>query len=382
MRRKQFFWRLVILSVVCSVYHCRKKPGDYIRKAREALEREDTSKAAFYFQKGYELSLSDHFFLLSRDAHFSHMEASSNRRHLILVQSSKKKSDFVYKAFHRDGDSEEIWESVEGEIKHSSISSNGKYILFVVSQLVLGAQAQVCKLVIWKVPKNKFIEISPNLNCGDRPAVSSKGEVLFMKKNQVWSWGGGGSSVSSEKINLWTSKTPDKPLKNQRVKASFSFSKQGSPFMTYGTAGIYKLYSLANHNLRLITKNASYYKIFFTSQNQNLGVITGGASQQKFTFFHPQYQNKVVKGFKIPVLKDISFVNENEYYSIESNRLHQTKRGEVTALPFFAKNILVDYKGGVFFLSLIGTLLHYQGILPNKLSQNIFTKTLDIEESR
>ena len=380
MRLESFFLSLVLCIIISSVSHCKKNPGDYIRKAREALEDENTSKAVFYFQKAYESSLSDRFFLLSRDTQFSQIEVSNSRRHLVLVQPSDKKSKFVYKVLHRNGDSEEIWENVKGVIKHSHISSNGKYVLFVVSQLIVETDEQLCKLIIWKASKNEFIEIIRNLNCENRPAVSSQAEVLFMKKNEIWFWRRSG--LPNGKRELWVNKTPDKPFKHQKAKAFFSFSAKNSPFMTYGTAGTYKLYALAHHNLQLLTKKSSYYKIFFMPKSPNPGVITGGASQQKFTFFHPRYHNQIIKEYSISVLKDISFVNENEYYFIESERLYQTKEGKSIALPFFAKNIFVNDRGGVFFLSSIGTFLHYEGILPNKLSQNIFTKTLDIEESK
>ncbi len=367
-----------ILFIVCWLYSCNNKPGDYIRKAKKALENENAPKAVFYFQKAYESSLDKSFLLLSKIDRFSKMEVSGDKKHIVLLKSSKNTSKFVYKVFDGGNSTQEVWENLEGEVKHSFVSFDGSYVLFTVTS----SKKSICKLIIWRASDNKFIKTINNLSCENRAAISSRGLVLFMKGNKIWSLHLSHSSTMNTPIALWVRQTPDKPFKNQRAKATFSFSSNALPFMTYGIAGTYKLYNLANRSLILLTKRAGYYQIFFTQRESYPGVITGGASQRKFTFFHFNYPNRIIKQYDISTLMGISFVKQNEYYSIESNRLYLTKNGKSTALPFFVKNIFAKENGGAFFLSSIGTPLHYEGIPPNRLSRTIFTKILEIEESK
>ena len=125
-----------------------------------------------------------------------------------------------------------------------------------------------------------------------------------------------------------------------------------------------------------------YQKSFFIQANSQPGVLTGGASQQRITFFYPNHYNRVFKKYPLATWKDSSFLKKDHYYFIESNRLNLSKNNEVTQLPFLAKEVFVRSDGSALFLSAIGTAMQYNGTLPDKLSQTIFDKALDIDESK
>ena len=376
MRIQKFF---LVFLIFLFLHFCREGPVEHIRKAKKALKNEDTSLAILHFQKAYESSLEDAFFLVPKDDHFSEMEVSGDQKHLLLVSAAKEESEFIYKSFHdNDEHYEEISDHLDGEVRHAYISFYGNYVLFVVS---LPDKAD-CTAVIWESQHDRFIKTIPNLSCLDRPAVSSGGVVIFMRKNRIWYLELKGPSGEASGVLPWVNKVPDKPVQKQPARASFAFAPDGSPFMTYGGAGNYKLYKLANKSLGLLSKQASHYKIFFIQNEAQPGVITGGASQQKLTFLNPDQPNRITKKYDFSAVKDISFVEEDQYYSIRSNRLYLFKSGESIPLPFLAQKIFARKNGDVFFLSSIGTAMRYGKALTNEISRSIFKRILDIEESK
>ena len=376
MRIQSFFLVFLIFSLL---HFCREGPADHIRKAKKALKNEDTSLAISHFQKAYESSLEDALFLVSKDDHFSEMEVSGDQKHLLLVSAAKEESEFIYKKFHDNDESyEEISDHLDGEIQHACISFYGNYVLFVVS---LPDKAD-CTAVIWESQHDRFIKTIPNLSCPDRPAVSSEGVVIFMRGDRIWYLELKGPSGEASGVLPWVDKVPDKPVPKQPAKASFAFAPDGSPFMTYGGAGTYKLYKLANKSLGLLSKQASHYKIFFIQDTAQPGVITGGASQQKLTFLNPDQPNLITKSYDVSAVKGISFVEEDHYYFIRSNRLYLFKNGESIPLPFLARKVFARKSGNVFFLSSIGTAMRYDKALTSRISRSIFKRLLDIEESK
>ena len=370
---RQYYW----LSLIFCLSFCYPQPGDYVRKAKYALEDENAILAVYYFQKAYEASLEDSFFIADKDEVFSKMKLSNDQNHLILVTTGKNESKFIYRDLKKD---EEFTDSVAGVIKQIYISVQGSYILFTSQKY----QDQNCYLCIYDTLDYKQVYQIENISCKDHSAVSQKGIVLFMQEEKI-KFLDLRKIVNANNISypeIWTSKSPDKPFKKEKAKVFFAFSTDDKPFMSYGIAGRYKLYNLSNHSLKLITKEASLSKIFFIQKNNQPGVLTGGASQQRITFFHPDHYNRVIKKYPLATWKDSSFFKANYYYFIESSRLHVKKNNKITQLPFLAKEVFARSNGSVFFLSAIGTAMQYNGKLPNKLSQTIFDKALDIDESK
>ena len=349
-------------------------------RPKKALKNEDTSLAALYFQKAYESSLEKIFFLFSKDDHFSEMEGSGDQKHLVLVKNLRSSSEIVYKKFHDSNDPyEEISSHLDGEIKNTYVSFYGRYVLFVVSS----AGKDDCDLILWEIKRDQLTKVLSHLSCLDRPAISRDGTIIFMRGNRIWYVEWDSSSQEVSKARLWVNKTPDKPFPRQQAKASFAFSPDRSPFMTYGMAGTYKLYKLADQSFRLLTREASHYKIFFIPRGINPGVIIGGASQQQLIFFNSNEPYRVIKKYNVSNLEDISFVKEDRYYLVQSNRVYLSKRGESTPLPFLARKVFAQKNGGAFFLSSIGTPMRYdEGSSTNRLSKSIFKRALDIEESK
>ena len=248
--------RFTFCALLCSVIlGCKPGPEKYILKAKEALNEQNPFLAIKYFHEAYEISLDKKFFLTDREEKFSNLYLSQNKKHLILLQNSDDSSSFIYRELSKQ-DKEEIEEDIDAKTIYLNVSPEGRYILFVLGS----DQKGKCDLNIWEVSKRDFIDPKIRVDCIDQPAISDEGYLLYKEKEHTMFLD---IKKSLLKPEMWTPKTPDIIYKKQTVKASFYFSPKNRPFLTFGNAGLYKLYDLSNRSLKLINKNLSRGKNIF-----------------------------------------------------------------------------------------------------------------------
>ncbi len=371
--------RLILFAFCAFLYSvvlgCKPGPEEYILKAKEALNDQNPLLAIKYFHEAYEISLDKKFFLTDREKKFSNLYLSQNKKHLILLQNLNNSSSFIYRDLSKQN-KKEIEEDIDAKTIHLNVSPKGTYILFVLRS----DQKGKCDLNIWEVSKRDFIDPKIRVDCIDQPAISDEGYVLYKERKHIMFLD---IKKSLLKPEMWTSRTPDIIYKKQTAKASFYFSPKNRPFLTFGKAGLYKLYDLSNRGLKLINKNLARGKIYFKKNMDHSGAIIGGAGKYSLSFFDPNFVGRVIKSYKLGIWKDISFINEGHYFFIQSGRIHEHNdefTNKTRELPFFAKNIFADEKGNLFFLSILGTPMRYKGETISQLNMKIFDKIIDLQE--
>ncbi len=366
--------RLAWLLLLFAVSFCGPKPEDYLQQAREALKAENSELALLHYQKAYETSLDDDFFVYDRDDSFYLLTVSTDLDWLLLIrklkEENKKPRYFLHvKHISEDDDYEE---ELQNRVDQVKISPAGKYVLLT------RRLADECELTVWNTSDEQLKKLPLTSSCENEPAISDKGQLLYMKKGKVGSY-----DVANQKDTYpYLKRFPDKPLSKLPAWAYFYFSPQNIPYLTYGVGGTYKFYNLADQKLKLLSRLPSYYKLFFFAGSEHPGMIVGGAGNRKFVIHDGNTYNKVLNSFKIKKWLEAAFVNKERYFYMGGSKVISFADKKSKELPFWARQIHVDKAQNLYFLSPLGTALVYRGKSPNPKSLAIFDAGWDLYESK
>ncbi len=363
----------LILSIIA--YIARPSTTSYLRKAKNALNKEDQISASINFQKAYKTSLDKSFFLADRDILFSHLLMSYNKK--VLAAITAKSSSLYF--FHLLENEKNILPLEIGKVKHINISPSGNYILLTSQH----KDKPFCSLFIAHLfTQEKFLHENI-IDCDTIPAISNAGDIVFTQNNQI-------SILKDlqdiEQKKQISSHKLQKVYKHIPAKFHFTYTFKNQLFLLYGNAGHYLLYHFNNNGTyNLMSKSVATPKIFFIGKSDTPHVITGGASQYNLIFFASQYGKEYKKVAKLPSMHNITFMNKQIYYFILRKRIFKfdkANKSNPVSLPFLAKELFVGVDQTLYFLSAMGSIMRYQGKMPNSLSMHIFKQVLNFEASQ
>ena len=359
----------ILFCCFLSFLGCYPDPGKHIQEAKEALHEEDTIEAIKYFEKAYEASLEDKFFITSVTNSYYSLVLSENRKNILLIDSDNK--SFFIKNLETNSIIEEDLSDI---ILNTSLSPNANYATFVTKP---DEEKEDCIISIFNIIEDKFYDKNFPTSCDDRVAILDSGYLFYRKEQNILF-----ADIKNDKPPiLWTNTTIEKKIKTFNEKANFVIGLNNIPYLSYGTMGIYTLYNLKNKKLTKIASNLSTEEIFFKPMNIFPGVIMGGAGQYQIVFLNPDMRDRVVSRYDAGVWRNISFSGTDTFYYINTNSRiykHDKLQKQDQQLPFLAKDMQVNDKGEIFFLSIIGSAMRYNFEKLNPLSVKIFMKTLDL----
>jgi len=376
---------ITILSlwwILITLVNCSPSVEDYLEKAANALKQEESSDAFKYFFMAYHKSLDDSFFVFDEDDTFSDFILSENKKVLLAIEKQEKNryESQIIKYDLREEDKE--IKRINGKIYNANISPNGSYVIFLLQRKK--NTLKNCSLIA--LINSNFIDAKVNLSCNKHIAISNEKKALFYYENRIASYNFNENIRKKNRFNKkYIEKTPDRPLKNLKSFGHFYYSIKNTPYLTYGSAGIYKLYSLYKKRLYLMNKLGSSSKIFFKPNSDIPGIIIGGAGQRRLTFIARKIK-KEIHSINAKKYSDIAFVNKKDFYYINNSLLQFSKTTK--DLPFFAKKIYTDNKSTVYFLSFNGYLMKYNitstniSHSPSKTTISIFDKCMNLFEGQ
>ncbi|MDH5720530.1 MAG: hypothetical protein OEZ13_07885 [Spirochaetia bacterium] len=386
-KRYLFIWLLLNFSLF---FFCSPSTEDYILKAKTELAKENSINAFRYFQKAYESSLPDEYFLLDRDRSFSTFALSAKREHAIFLEEKENKkgkiNQFEIIDFVND---ERFGAEIKGEVYSLSLSPSGKYAVFLTDpdankNLMLKSTVEneneddekKCAILIWDIAKEEYhpIENLP-LNCREKPAVSDFGLILFVQDEKIMAY----DIKKNPYVRQYIENSLDKTLNDITNLGSVFYSASNTPYLLYGNFGTYTLYSIKDKNIQKITDKASFNKVYFLVSEEHIGVFTGGASEHKIDFFSNDSKNSLYQ-IETQSWKDAAFISPEHYYFLKKNRLVEAKNAGIAEIPFWATKIYAGKSTEIYFLSSLGTAMKYAGKKPPPDSVVIFKTANELDE--
>ena len=346
---------------------CSPGPSWYIRLAKGALADEDKYKAAFYFQRAYEVSLDDSFFL-SSDDEFSDIQISHNKKTLVLIP--KENNSFSYLDVENND-----WDEIDvssSTIKHFSVSPSGNYVVFVLQNDNGECYFEVVDL---ERDNSKFYE--EKIDCANNTVISDNGIILYVKDAKIMFVR---AFDSLAKSSPWLKSSFPPIYKNQEPYFRLHYSPNNIPFLVYGNAGHFYLYNIQKSRRRLLSKQVSSDHIFFKSNADTLWVITGGAGRYYLTQFSDQ--GRKISSKKVGLIKKLAFSKDSSYFFTDLYCVYHynpIEKPVVKPLPFLAKNISFGHNT-LYILSDTGVVMQYKGELPGDISLKIFDKAIRLKK--
>lgn len=321
---------------------CAPSAQDYVSRAEKALAEQDAKKALLLYQNAFDASLPENFLVDDLDEIYSYMDISLDGNSVIAIANradGAKSHFFIYNSKEEFYDDE----ALPGFIHSASLSPNGKYAVLTLKR----TDFPECKIITWNIEEWEKEEYETSVDCRQKPGISSQGVLLFMREGQIYAYDFSYRDV----IENYIEKTPDPPIDGLPAWPNFEFSISDVPFLTFGSAGSYKLYTLKNRNLQLLNKDAASSRIFFYPGESTPGVIVGGANNHQVIFFDPDNPTKIEKTYPVRYWKDALFFGRDYYFFIEENRLYLFAKGEVEPLDIWAQRIFRGEGGSVYFLT-------------------------------
>ena len=364
----QYLFLLLLL-----ITSCKPDPATYMEKAKNSLNQENTLEAIMYFEKAYETSLEEHFFIhKNREQEYSFLSLSENKKVLLLVDKEKDRF-IITDTESKDIISKNKFIKITGAILSISLSPAGLYATFVVQPNI---NKEECFIHIYDLTQTKFHDKTPPTYCDDRVGILDSGILLYRQAESIFFI----DIKQNTEPALWTNRQLEKRLKNFLEKANIVIAHNNIPYITYGEGGIYTLYNLSNKSLLKLSVHLATGEIFFKPNSIIPGVLIGGSGLYQIAFYNPNFLERVVERYAVGIWRNIAFVSNTVFYYMSSSRIYKydiTLKKE-QSLPFLAKDIATNTNGDLFFLSLIGTGMCYRSEVLNSLSLKIFNKTLDL----
>ncbi len=346
------FLGLSFLSVL-GVYACSPSAQDYVERAQSALEEQDAKKALELYRNAFDVSLPDEFFIDDLDDTYTDLFVSLDGKTVLTVRNRGDRTKSYIAVYRPAGDIFES-ESLTGYIHSASISPNGHYAAFTVKN----PELPECRLLSWNLDEWEKESYETSVDCQQRPGISSQGILLFMREGKIFAYDFGYHEI----IENYIEKTPDPPIPGMPAWASFEFSIANIPFFTFGSAGSYKLYSLKNRKMSLLSKDASASRIYFYPGESYPGVITGGANNHQIRFYDPDHPGDLEKSYPVRYWKDALFFGRDYYYFVEDNRLYVSSKGDSEAMNIWARKIYSGTGGLIYVLTPPGHLIQLQNL--------------------
>ncbi|MDH5717159.1 MAG: hypothetical protein OEZ22_05935 [Spirochaetia bacterium] len=368
-----------------------------IKKAKDELLKENSYEALRYFQKAFEVSLPDEFFLADRDIAFSMITVSADRSKALLLEKEKtKKNENIFWIIDLK-DKDELKEKIKGKVYYTVLSPKGRYALFSIfsqnkkidipkdipkesdeesdEEFI---EEENCAIWIWDNQKEIFIPTADLLlNCYQKPAVSEEGIVLFILNEKISAY----DINKNPFVYQFVEEEPVPPVKKLNNIGSFFFSTNNNPYFLYGVFGRYDFYAIIDKKIKKITNEASFSHVFFLGQDEVPGVFLGGASEHKMVFYKISDQVEIDFQFPIKEWKNGAFISRDHYFYLMGSRLIEKKNDKEKEMPFWGSQIYAGLQNELCFLSPLGTALIYKGNIPDPKSVLIFEKGWELDES-
>ncbi|MES0491066.1 MAG: hypothetical protein ABUK01_13795 [Leptospirales bacterium] len=363
------FFRLISIIFIASLsVFCSKTPEELVKLGQDSLANEDPVGAQKYFMQAYEVSLPDEYYFFDRDENYESLTASANGNVLLAIQKNETKKHSTLSLYNTMED--ETWTKTVPEIVDNvALSPSGNYM--AVSSFV---EEGLCSISLWSVTEHEKIPFSATIRCPDSPGISDAGRLFFTYEGKV-----GVFDISTQKLNRdYLKKTPDLPVKGMPAWSKIQLSPDNVPFMTYGSAGVYKLYSLSGGELKLIFKEATTGKIFFKPSGRVLGVITGGANNHSIAFF--TFDGVAAEKYPVRLWKDAAFLHSSKYYFIEGARVYSYNQKKEQELPFFGSHLYTTGAGEIAIFEAPGKVYRFFGKMPDTRTLDNFQLVADIKD--
>ncbi len=341
---------------------CAPGPDASLREAEKALKVQDSEAALTHFREAYELSLPREYFFGKRGDVFEKVIFSANHGNLAVVSEKKGNLSFTV---YRDSKKKAGF-SLTALPPWISLSPSGEYAIILKDE-----KDEKCSLQLYSIQSRKKEKVSDALTCEQRPAVSDAGIAYYWEDGRIARY-----SAESGKSELYE-RFPDRPYKNIPAFASYYASPNGKIYLTYGSAGAYKLYNVTE-KLNLLRKDVSTYRIYFDPQG-NPAVIMGGAGKQKLVVLDASKAN-IDYELTEKVWEDVVLIEPQKYYFTEAGA---TKffDGKESELPFWVKSLGAG-KDKVYLHSQTGRLIVWTGSRPPAESILIYNKGISVDENR
>lgn len=366
LKQKVAFIFLALFTVACG-----PDAETYLDRAGKALKTEGSHSALPLYQRAFDLSLPDEFYLTDSDELYSQVSVSLNGQKVILAQTradGKESAIHILDTAEGEGQSRKI----EGSVRFSALSPRGEYAVLIVSATVTTETPVVeadCLLVAGNSKQDEF-SFHEAINCMEKPGVSDRGLLYYMKEGKIYSV----DLARNLKPRLLSEKTPDAPASGVPAWGWFQFALDDVAFFTYGSAGIYKLYRLNSGDFNLLSKTGAFGRIYFIGNGPHPGIITGGASAHRAEFFNRE-SGKTVHQFPIHFWIDAAFFSKENYYYLENSRLYASGEKE---FPIWASKIYPASGNRLLILTPQGALLRFGGEAVPAESKKIFLKGWDL----
>jgi len=361
--------RLISVGFLFSLsLFCSKTPEELVQLGQTALTNEDPVGAMEYFKRSYEVSLPDEFYFFDRDENYESLTVSANGNILVAMQKNEVKRHSTLILYNINED--ETWtKTISETVDNITLSPSGNYM--AVSSFVKDG---VCNISLWSITEREKIPFLAEVKCPDIPGISDSGRLFFVMEGKV-----GVYDIPTQKINReYLTKTPDPPVKEMPAWSQIQLSPDNVPFMTYGSAGVYKLYSLSGGELKLIFKGAATGKIFFRPSKRSFGVITGGADNHSIAFFNSN--GDAVEKYPVRLWRDAAFTDNLKYYYVEGARVYSFENRKELELPFFASHVYITGSGDIAIFELPGKVYRFSGKMPEANTLEAFQLMADIKD--
>ena len=366
-----FLKNTFLLLLIGALGFCSRSPEELIILGNEAIGEEKKDDALVYYTLAYHRSLDDQYSLDSfeEDQYTDAAMSSSGNALIALIHNEVKKNTSV--SFY-NFTTEQSWDKkIRGFIKYMTLSSNGLYAVWLVEK-----ETDKCYIELWDISAEEKLPFTAVTNCHQKPAVSDTGQVLFILEKKIASFNTHSKHLQKDFIK----QTPDAPLKGLPAWAWFQYSPLNEPFLTFGSAGVYKAYSLTSQKLSLLTRDAAAGQMYFLKNSNEVGVIVGGANNHKIQLFSTYPETRSTHTYPVRFWRDIAFFNRTQYYFVEDSKAFFHDGTEDHALPFFATKIWINTNQELIIFQKSGRFYRYNGNQPSALTFKIFQLISDIKE--
>lgn len=376
--------RFIYLIFFVSLFAgCSIKPEEWLEKATTALKNENSEEALYYYQKAYEASLDDSFIVLDRESVFDRLQLSSDGEWLVAVRDRSIGQMFVEEP--EDGSSSMLLYEIKTEDEHHAtvpdsihymhVSPHARFVLLMFKQ-----ENDNCSIMAYSREQEKSLKSDILLDCNQSIAIDEKGGAYYMKDQKIGYY----DFVNGLDTYPYLKRFPDKPISQFPAYPAIAVSADNTPFLTYGAAGRYKLYNLANKKLKLLARNVSSPRIYFTRDIQGVGVVIGGAGSYRLAYFHPTEYGKELKKYPVRRWQDVAFNTKDHYYYLQNNSYFEKKpdqKNEVE-LPFSITDAGVGSDSALYMLSETGIILAYRNTMPRPESLRLYKLAVEIDQKK
>lgn len=400
-----FFAALILFS------NCRKDPKEFLLKAKEKLKQENAAEALLLYQRAYEYSLSDELFLTDIEDYYDSFQITSTGNWMIaqskeinideillnsgkITKAIKQTKENHLKIFNlKENESSQF--TLKDNFFSAYLSPEGEYLL--IKNKLKNKNNNSCYFQVVHVESDNLTNIKDvEASCDSSDVITDKGEIFYYKHPSI------GKYIFKESKNLYPfiKKKFSYAISKTIGKSVFDISRNQKIFFLYGLAGKYSLYELKpdEKELFFMTSSVAYPRILFMKDEDYPGVFIGGADKYRFLFYQTDKERKSAYIFSANYWDEVTFYNNKIFATLEDNLLfyhNDDKKNELSqktpkqkdgydekgkkSLPFWAKNIEMDYAGNLYFLTPTGSLIHWKGNPVEKESIDIYHGGVEID---